>query len=193
MNLFKKLFAKAEPGRHEAPALMPPPASPPPPGAPAMMKVWDEYGRVSEIPREQWRTQVLPINFQRCWTKPDELANLIQSALNDGFIPDCLGPARQLHRIDPQPKRGATFLAVILLQLKKFEEAEKVITEAMRKHGEDGTLLTNLAKAQNGKGDAALSERTLWHALETDPNLDIIRLAAEVAGLTFGKDVVVEF
>src|SRR5439155_22830559 len=171
MSFLSKLFGK-KPDTAKPPALTPPPALPPPPGAPAMMKVWDEYGRVGEIPRDQWRTQVLPINFQRCWNKPDELANLIHSALNDGFIPDSLEPARQLHRIDSQPKRGATFLAVILLQLKKFDEAEKVVIDAMRKHGEDGTLLTNLAKAQSGNGDAALSERTLWHALEVDPNLD---------------------
>jgi tetratricopeptide (TPR) repeat protein len=137
-----------------------------------MMKVWDDYGRICEIPREEWRTKVLPHNFQSNWNQPDALANLIHSALNDGFIADALEPARQLHRIDPQPKRSATFLAVILLQLKKYDEAEKVVTDAMRKHGKDGTLLTNLAKAQSGKGDDALSERTLWHALEVDPNLD---------------------
>lgn len=137
-----------------------------------MMKVWDDYGRICEIPREEWRTNVLPHNFQTSWNKPDDLANLIHSALNDGFIPDCLEPARQLHRIDPQPKRGATFLAVILIQLKQFDEAEKVITDALRQHGEDGTLLTNLAKTQSGKGNEALAERTLWHAIEVDPNYD---------------------
>jgi tetratricopeptide (TPR) repeat protein len=169
MSFLSKLFGKKP---QQPPALTPPPAYPPPPGAPAMMKVWDDYGRICEISREEWRTKVLPANFQRCWNKPDELAGLIHSGLNDGFIPDCLEPARQLHRIDPQPERGATFLAVTLLQLKNYEEAEKVATEALRQHGEDGTLLTNLAKAQSGKGETALSERTLWHALEVDPNLD---------------------
>ncbi len=171
MSFLSRLFGK-KPDAAKPPALMPPPASSPPPGAPAMMKVWDDYGRICEIPREEWRTKILPHNFQTNWNKPDALANLIHSALNDGFIPDCLEPASQLHRIDPQPKRGATFLAVILLQLKKYDEAERVVTDTMRKHGEDGTLLTNLAKAQSGKGDTALSERTLWHALELDPNLD---------------------
>ena len=171
MSLFGKLFGKKD-DTSQPPELMPPPASPPPPGAPKMMKVWDDYGRICEIPREEWRTKVLPHNFQSNWDKPDPLANLIHSALNDGFIPDCLEPARQLHRIDPQPKRAATFLAVILLQLKKYDEAEKVVTDTLRQHGDDGALLTNLAKAQSGKGDVALSERTLWHALEVDPNLD---------------------
>lgn len=137
-----------------------------------MMKVWDAYGRIGEIPREEWRTQVLPVNFQKHWNHPDDLANLIHSSLNDGFIADCLEPARQLHRIDPQPKRGTVFLAVVLLQLKQFDEAGKILSAALSQHGEDGTLLTNLAKVQSGRGDEALAERTLWHALEVDPNQD---------------------
>ena len=171
MSFLGKLFGK-KPDDNTPPALTPPPASPAPPDAPAMMKVWDDYGRTYEISREEWRTKVLPGNFQKNWNKPDDLAGLIHNSLTDGFIADCLEPARQLHRIDPQPKRGATFLAVTLLQLKKFDEAEKVVTDALRRHGEDGALLTNLAKAQSGKGDGALAERTLWHALEVDPNFD---------------------
>jgi Flp pilus assembly protein TadD len=171
MSFLSKLFGKkSEPSL--PPPLTPPPASPAPPGAPAMLKAWDEYGRICEIPREEWRTKVLPVNFQQNWNNPEQLAGLIQNALNDGFIADCLEPARQLQRNDPQPKRGATYLAVILLQLKQYDEAERVVTEAMRRHGEDGVLLTNLAKAQSGKGDEALAERTLWRALEVDPNLD---------------------
>ena len=137
-----------------------------------MMKVWDAYGRVGEIPREEWRTKVLPVNFQNAWNNADQLSSLINNALNDGFVPDCLEPARQLHRIDSNAQRGTTYLAVILIQLKAFDEAEKVITSTLQKHGDDGVLLTNLAKAQSGKGDEALAERTLWRALEIDPNLD---------------------
>lgn len=171
MSFLSKLFGK-KPDAAKPPALTPPPATPPPPGAPATMKCWDDYGRVCEIPREAWRTQVLPANFQRCWNDANQLGGMIENALNDGFIADCLEPARQLHRIDPQPKRGTTYLAIVLLQLKRYDEAENLLTDTMRQHGEDGVMLTNLAKAQDGKGDAALSERTLWHAIETDPNLE---------------------
>lgn len=171
MSFLGKLFGKEKPAG-QPPVLTPPPASPPPPGASATMKVWDNYGRIMEISREDWRTKVLPGNFRNAWNKPDELANLINAALNDGFIADSLEPARQLHRIDPQPKRGTLYLAVILLQLKQFAEVEKIIGETIQKHGEEGVLLTNLAKAQSGKGDEALAEKTLWHALELDPNQD---------------------
>ncbi len=134
------------------------------------MKAWDDYGRVIEISREDWRLHVLPGNFEKAWDNPDNLANLVNSALNDGFIADSLEPARRLLQIDPDPKRSAMYLAVILLQLQKFAEAEKLLTDTMQKLGEDGVLLTNLAKAQNGRGDDVLAERTLWHALELDPN-----------------------
>lgn len=171
MSLFDKLLGKKQ-DASQPPTLTPPPASPPPPGAPAMLKAWDAYGRICEIPREEWRTKVLPHNFRNAWNKPEELANLINGTLNDGFIADCLEPARHLYRTDTTPKRGALFLAVILLQLKQFDEAEKIITDTIHRHGEDGVLLTNLAKAYSGKGDEALAERTLWHALEIDPNQD---------------------
>jgi tetratricopeptide (TPR) repeat protein len=178
MSFFSKLFGKAKPPPVAppsrplplAPPLPPPSASPPPPGAPATLKVWDAYGRSCVISREEWRTKVLPASFQKNWRQPEELASLINASLNDGFIPDCLAAARQLHKIDPQPRRGATLLAIVLLQLKQFGEAEKIIGEALRRHGEDGVLLTNLAKAQLARGQESLSEATLWHALEIDPN-----------------------
>lgn len=163
MNFIRKLFGLK-------PKLVPPSESPAPPDAPATMKAWDDYGRVIEISREDWRLHVLPGNFEKAWDNPDNLANLVNSALNDGFIADSLEPARRLLQIDPDPKRSAMYLAVILLQLQKFAEAEKLLTDTMQKLGEDGVLLTNLAKAQNGRGDDVLAERTLWHALELDPN-----------------------
>lgn len=186
MSFLKKLFGKKPEAkdtstiRAHKPATLPPVKAqsennsnqPSAPNKAHTIKVWDAYGRILEIPREEWRTKVMPDNFKKAWDKPDELANLIFTALNDGFISDSLAPARQLHKIDPQPKRGATYLVVVLIQLKQFDEAEKIITAAISKHGEDGTLLTNLAKVQSNRGQEAQAEKTLWNALEVDPNLD---------------------
>ncbi len=171
MNFLAKIFGKKGKQGNSQTA-EPSSASPLPPGAPLMIKSWDEQGRVIEIPREEWRTKVLPYNFRTQWNKPDALASLIHSALTDGFFADCLEAARQLHRIDPQPHRGAILLAATLLQLRKYDEAEKINTASMLKHGEDGLLLANLAKAQHGQGRTGLAEETLWHALELDPNLE---------------------
>jgi len=142
------------------------------PGAPATIKAFDSWGRTCEVPREEWRKNVLLPNLRKVWTNPDGLAAMIGDALNNGFISDCLEPARQLHEIDSIPKRGAVFLAVVLLQLQQLDEAEEVLTKAISKHGEDAVLLTNLAKVQGAKGDASLAAKTRWHALELDPNLD---------------------
>lgn len=165
MSFFKKLFGKKDP-----PPWTPPPASPPPPGAPAMMKVWDDYGRLGEIPREKWRTEVLPANFERCWNDAAKLGPLVDSALNDGFILDALEPARQLYRIDHQSKLSASALSFVLAQLEKFDEAEKIVNEAIRQHGKDSLLLNSLAKVHFGRGNQVLVESALWESLQSDPN-----------------------
>ncbi len=171
MNFLKKFFSKgSEPA--QPPLLKPPPASPPPPGAPTTLKAWDAYGRICEIPREEWRTQVLPLNFQQTWNNPDQLAALINNALNDGFIADCLEPARQLCRIDPQATRAINILAFVLLKVEKLDEAEQLLTGAMCQHGRDALFLNNLAKVHFARGKHAEVESTLWDALTLDPNVE---------------------
>jgi tetratricopeptide (TPR) repeat protein len=140
--------------------------------APATITVFDNDGRPIEISREEWRSKILPGRFRERWDNPDELANAISEALHDQFVAEALEPARRLHQIDPQVRRSAAILAATLLQLKRYADAEHVLAAALKKHGEDGYLLTNLAKAHAGKGDQARAERTLWRALEIDPNQD---------------------
>ena len=165
MNFLKKLFGKKEPWS-------PPKESPPPAGAPAMMKVWDAYGRIGEIPREEWRIHVLPVNFQNAWNKPDDLAKLIHVTLHDGFIIDCLEPARQLYRIDGKSKQAADLLSFVLIRANKVDEAEEIINRAITEHGKDCLLLNNLAKVHNARGHQEKVEHTLWESLQLDPNLE---------------------
>ncbi|MGC3988943.1 MAG: tetratricopeptide repeat protein [Chthoniobacteraceae bacterium] len=187
MNLLNKLFGKktttdtttaepapmpiAEPVSETAPAPVEETVVTAP-GAPATIKTFDSWGRMHEVPREEWRKNVLLPNLRNVWTNPDSLAAMISDALNNGFISDCLEPARQLHQIDTIPQRGAVFLAVILLQLQQLDEAGQILTEAISQHGEDAILLTNLAKVQAAKGDLSQVAKTRWHALELNPNLD---------------------
>jgi len=138
---------------------------------PHKISVFDDDGGELQIPREAWIKRVLPDNLQQNWDRPEELALIIRSSLIEGFAAEVLEAARQLHRIDPEPQRGAMFLAATLLQLKRYAEAEQVLRQALTQ-GEDGVLLTNLAKAYWGLGEEALAKRTLWHALEVDPNQD---------------------
>lgn len=167
-------------------------ASPPVSTAPApqdTIKVFDQYGRPLQVEKETWRTQVLPANLAARRNDPDALCAVIVKAVHDGFAPDVLESAQHLATIDPQRLRGATLLGVVWLQLQKAAEAKRVLEAAAARHGEDGLLLTNLAKAHAALGDLAKRDETLWRALELDPNQDnglvwFIALARDEGGTT---------
>src|SRR5271170_6691361 len=92
MAFFDNLFGKKA---------MPPPFKPdpvatqvPPPRNTSksneMIKAFDAYGREIQITREEWRTKVLPGQFQQNWTNPEGLATCITQALQDGFPEEAL-------------------------------------------------------------------------------------------------------
>src|SRR5215471_2449216 len=109
MAFFDRLFRKKPPS---APA---PEPGPDKPGAPPTVKVWDDYGRMLLVPREKWRTEILPATFRKQWNNSSELDKSITVALSDGFIEESLDAAKQLHRIAPASHRGAILLGAILL------------------------------------------------------------------------------
>lgn len=127
-------------------------------------------GKPVLMSREDYRETLLPGIFKSAWDDPDELATAIHTALNDDFVAEALEPARQLNRIDPQPHRGMVYLAATLLRLDRASEALQLLKAHLASHGEDGLVLTNLAKAYAETGQPALAHETLWHALQCDPN-----------------------
>ena len=54
----------------------------------------------------------------------------------------------------------------------RLDDAEKVFRDHIKKHGEDGSVLTNLAKVYSARKDDQKADEILWHALEVDPNQD---------------------
>ena len=68
------------------------------------------------------------------------------------------------------PELGELPCSIVYLQSARPAQAEQVFTTYLNKHGEDGVVLTNLAKAQAAQGRDGEAEQTLWHALELDPN-----------------------
>lgn len=181
MSLLKKLF-----GGNDTPVVAPA-ATAPKPGGADVMKVFDQFGRPMQIPRESWRTQVLLPNLAAKRADPNALYDLIANAVRDGFAADVLEPARHLADNDPQRSRSANLLGVVLLQLKQPAEAKMVLERAIAAHGEDGHLLGNLAKAHAGLGETTERDAILWRALERDPNqsaafLWYVALAKEQAG-----------
>ena len=135
-----------------------------------MIRVFDGYGRELFITKQQWRDSILVGHLQKVWDNPDELYSTIAQALRDGFAADMIKPAEQFAKIAPDPERGAALLGVVYLENKRFDDAERVLTRHLREHGEASYVLSNLAKVYSARGDEALSQKTLWRALELDPN-----------------------
>ena len=137
-----------------------------------MIRVFDGYGREMFISKQQWRENVLPESLKEVWNQPDELYTIILSALNDGFRPDVIEAAKHLYNIDPNRSRGTCVWGIVLTEEGRVDEAREIFCDYIAKHGEDGIVLTNLAKAYAKQNENAKAEEILWHALEVDPNQD---------------------
>jgi tetratricopeptide (TPR) repeat protein len=164
MSFLRKLF-----GLKKTSSDTPASSSPPPD---ELIQAYDSYGRGVQMPRQQWLTDMILPNLKKSWHDPEALASLILSGFNDGFFKELEDAAKQLSTIDPTPSRGATLLSITYLQADQPAKAERVLQQHIKAHGEEGVILTNLAKAQDALGRSEEALATLWHALELDPNQD---------------------
>jgi tetratricopeptide (TPR) repeat protein len=136
-----------------------------------MIPVYDAQGREFFIHKDTWRTSVLPSNIKSNWDNPQILYTVIVDALKDGFHSDVVA-AEQLYKIDPEPGRAACVWGIVLMDEGRLDEAEKVFRDSIAKDGEDGSILTNLAKVYSKRNDITKADEILWHALEVNPNQD---------------------
>jgi tetratricopeptide (TPR) repeat protein len=137
---------------------------------PNLIRVFDEFGRELFITKEQWRKSVLPGTLKSNWNNPDQLYGIIVGSLNDGFHADIIDAAEHLYRIDLTPARGACIYGIVLMKNNRLDEAESILRSYIQQHGEEGYLLTNLAKVYSARNETQKAEETLWHGLEIDPN-----------------------
>ncbi len=138
--------------------------------SPDAIRVQDAYGREMQISRDDWRSRVLPDAVRDTWDDPSGLYTVILQALDDGFASEVLHAAQHLHETDTTPQRGACIYAIVLMEEDRLQEAQDVLEHYLKFYGQDGYVLTNLAKVYSARGDAAKSEGMLWRALECDPN-----------------------
>jgi tetratricopeptide (TPR) repeat protein len=136
------------------------------------IRVYNQYGQELWITKQQWRDNVLFGNLDGARDDPDRLYSFLVGALEDGFGADIVPYAEHLAKTDSIPTRGPTILAIVYMECGRLDDAEHVLTECIARNGEEGIMLCNLAKIHSRRGDSALAERTLWHALELDPNQD---------------------
>ena len=139
---------------------------------PDVVRAFDQEGREVLVPREEWRTNVIPAMVKESWDNPDQLYIIIINSLNEGFVAEMTEAAAHLNEIDTVPARGACMWAIVLTGTGRLDEAEALLTEFGAKHGEDGSVLVNLAKVYAEKGNLELATSTLWRAVEVEPNHD---------------------
>ena len=136
------------------------------------IRAFDDQGREVLVPRADWSAKVLPGMIEQAWDDPDQLYMVVLNSLNDGFTADVAAAAEHLYEIDTVPARGVCMLSILKLQQGQLDEAEALLNGYLEKHGKEGSVLTNLAKVYQSRGEQERSEATLWEALETQPNLD---------------------
>ena len=140
--------------------------------APDSIRAFDQNGREVLIPRDQWAAEVLPNMLAEVRSNPDQLYALILNSLNDGFLEQVVEPAQHLHATDPIPARGTCVWGIVLLQTGRLDQARQLFTGYLETHGDEGSVLLNLAKVYAAQNQPDQADATLWHALEIEPNLD---------------------
>ena len=136
------------------------------------IRSFGQAGQVILISKNEWRTRVLPANLQAAWEDREKLYTLLVMALQDGFAVDILDAAKHLHEIEPDQSRSTCVYGIALLQNNRLDAAEVVLLGHLKDYGEDGYVLTNLAKVYAARNQHDKAEATLWHSLEIDPNQD---------------------
>jgi tetratricopeptide (TPR) repeat protein len=109
-------------------------------------------------------------NIKSNWNNPEQLSGIIVDALKNGFRTEVVAAAERLYQTDPQPDRGSCVWSIVLREEGRLAEAETVLTDFMARHGENGVILTNLAKVYSSRQNVAKADDVLWRALEVDPN-----------------------
>lgn len=133
---------------------------------------YDAYGRELRIARSEWRDKVFLPNLKLKWDNAPELYSLIIAGVNDGLTADLMPAADRLVEIDSNPERSHVVQGIVRMKNGQLDLAEETLRIGMKKVGETGTLLTNLAKVFAERGEQKKADETLWRAIEADPNQD---------------------
>lgn len=137
-----------------------------------LVTVYDAEGRELQITLSDWRDKVFLPNLQQAWDDADSLYNLILSGLNDGFAADLDAASARLLGIDAMPERSHVTRGIVQMSNGQLDLAEATLRAGIAQVGETASLLTNLAKVHDERGEQALADETLWRAVQADPNFE---------------------
>ncbi len=163
MGLLDKLLQRRKAASETAPASL----------QPDQIQVFDESGRLISLTKETWRTQVLPGMLSTNRDNPDVLYKIIVGTLQDGWPADIAEAAEHLYRTDPNHLRAACAWASVLVALRRIDDAEQILRSHIDRYGEDGYVVTNLAKVYAARDENERAAAILWHALELEPNQEM--------------------
>ncbi|MBL9076660.1 MAG: hypothetical protein JNL08_04100 [Planctomycetes bacterium] len=145
-------------------------AAPTTPAGPEFFEATDAFGRRTRLPREEYRTRVLPEMVKAHGNDPDRLVAVLMQGLRDGFAADLVAAANRLTVIDKDVERALSVLAVVQRDAGDLDAAEATLRELQQRRPQSPNARVGLAMLADKRGDAARSEALLWEALQLDAN-----------------------
>ncbi len=164
-----------DPNKAPAPTKATPVPTPVAPAAgattgPASVTLIDGFGRPLQVPREQWRKEVLPQVVQAYQHAPDKLAGALMQYVREGLAVDLLPSALRLAALDPEPERGLGVLAAIQRECGDFDAALATLAELQQKRPASPVARIGVAAVRDKQGDRTAATALLWAALQMDAN-----------------------
>ena len=100
---------------------------------PATVTMVDSVGRPQQMPREQWKKEVLPQVLDAYQHAPEKLAALLLQYMREGLSEDLLPAALRLAALDKDIERGLSILAAIQRDIGELDSAQATLRELQQK------------------------------------------------------------
>lgn len=164
--------AKGAPAGSAATPAAPAPAAAAPgkPEPAPFVEAMDAFGRRVRIPREEYRSKVLPDLLKAHGSNPDQLVAVILQALRDGLAAEVLPAAIRLTVVDKDVERALSVLAVVQRDAGELDSAAGTLQELQQKRPNSPAARVGLGMLAATRGDVAKAETLLWEALQMDCN-----------------------
>ncbi|MGE3174024.1 MAG: hypothetical protein AB7O97_15465 [Planctomycetota bacterium] len=140
------------------------------PGAATTVTMMDAFGRPTQLPRAQWRKEVLPKMVDAYAHAPDKLAAMIVQHLREGLGEDLLPAALRLAAVDQEPERGLAVLAAVQRATGDLDGAESTLKELQQRRPQSSQARVGLAMVRDARGDRDGAVALVWEALQQDGN-----------------------
>jgi hypothetical protein len=126
-------------------------------------------GVVRQMPIAAWRDVELPAAIRRAWTEPDELARIVERAIEIGLHADVSEAARHLGRVDPRRDRRYGLPAIVLARSGQHRRAEELLERHERLYGHSAFSLCAAAEVALSGNRRAKGLALLRQSLELEP------------------------